>query len=289
MRSTVSVNRSGHGLGIALMAAAMMSIPLVDGIAKLLSSGHSPLFIAWARYAVASLIVLPAAVALHGVGFLPSERRMSHVLRAVFLVTAMTLYFLSIATVPLATAVSAYFVGPVVAVVLAVVTLGERMTPMKTASLTMGFAGSILVVRPGSEIEPGVLLALGAGIFFAFYLIATRTASEASDPVKTLAFQCLVGTALMTPQAVFTWSIPGWNDLWLFVCLGSLSAISHFLSIAAFRFADASTLSPLVYLELIGSALFGYLMFGETLDAGTIAGAGLIAIAGLLLLRQQAD
>lgn len=287
MASPALADQSRPALGIALMAVAMLSIPLVDGIAKYLSADHSPLFIAWARYVVASAAVLPVAAIGYKGGVFPTERRGSHVLRTIFLVTAMTLYFLSIATAPLATAVSAYFVGPVIAVTLAAIILKERLTPTKIASLVLGFIGAIVILRPGPNIEPGILLALGAGLFFALYLITTRQASQVSDPVKTLAFQCAVGTLLLTPQAVLTWSTPGWDTLIFFAALGVLSAMSHFLSIAAFRFADASTLSPLVYLELIGSAAVGYFAFSDVPRGATIAGATLIVAAGLLLLRRR--
>ena len=129
-------------------------------------------------------------------------------------------------------------------------------------------------------LEPGILLALGSGIFFAFYLIATRQAAQVSDPVKTLAFQCVVGALLLTPQAVAAWSTPALSDVLLFAALGALSAVSHLLSIAAFRHADASTLAPLVYLELIGAALVGYFAFGDIPGAMTLAGAALIVAAG---------
>jgi drug/metabolite transporter (DMT)-like permease len=98
-----------------LMTRAMLSIPFVDGLAKYLSVTYSPFFISWVRYAAACLIVLPYAVAIHGLRIIPAERPASHLFRTVFLVTAMTLYFLSIARIPLATAVSAYFVGPIIA------------------------------------------------------------------------------------------------------------------------------------------------------------------------------
>jgi drug/metabolite transporter (DMT)-like permease len=241
----------------------------------------------WARYAVASLIVLPLAGVVHRSALLPAEQRTSHVLRTVFLITAMTCYFLSIARVPLATAVSAYFVGPILAVVLSVIVLKERMTIRKALSLGLGFFGSIIILQPGARIDPGILLALAAGFFFALYLIATRQASQASDPVKTLAFQCLVGTVLLTPQAVLTWSTPEPKNLLFFAALGLLSAISHFLSIAAFRFADASTLAPLVYVELIGAAFIGYLAFDEIPTGSTVVGAGFIVGAGLILLERD--
>jgi len=135
--------------------------------------------------------------------------------------------------------------------------------------------------------DPGILLALGAGVIFAFYLIATRQAAQASDPVKTLAFQCVVGTVLLTPQAVVSWSAPAWNDLLFFAGLGLFSAISHILSIVAFRLADASTLAPLVYVELIGAALIGYVAFDEIPGTPTVVGAGFITAAGLILLQRQ--
>lgn len=269
------------------MTLAMLSIPVVDGLAKYLSVEYSPLFLGWARYAVASLIVLPFAAAIHGRRLFPSEQRLSHVLRTVFLVTAMTFYFLSVARIPLATAISAYFVGPIVAVVLSLLVLKERLTIYKALSLGLGFAGSVVILRPGGSLEPGILLALGAGVFFALYLLATRRAARDSDPVKTLAFQCIAGMLLLTPQAMATWSVPAWNDLLFFAGLGLFSAIGHILSIIAFRFADASTLAPLVYVELIGSALIGFIVFDEIPGAYTVIGAGFIVAAGLILLQRQ--
>ena len=273
--------------GVMLMTLAMLSIPLVDGLAKHLSADYSPLFIGWARYAVASSIVVPISAALHRRFVFPTERLSSHVLRTVFLVAAMTLYFLAIARIPLATAASAFFVGPIVAVVLSVVMLGERMTITKAIALALGAVGSVVILRPGGSTDPGIVLAFASGILFAFYLIATRHAAQASAPLPTLAFQCAVGAALLTPQAVATWRLPAASDLWLFAGLGAFSALSHILSIAAFRFSDASTLAPLVYIELIGAALIGYFAFGEVPQASTVFGAMLIVAAGLVLVQQD--
>ena len=282
-----SAGRSHPATGIMLMTLAMLAIPLVDGLAKHLSVGYSPLFISWARYAAACLIVVPLAAALHGARLFPAERRASHVLRTVFLITAMTLYFLSIARIPLATAISTFFVAPIIAVVLSVTVLKERMTGRKALGLILGFTGSIIILKPGGSVDWGMLLALGSGVFFAFYLISTRHAAQASDPLKTLAFQCVVGTILLTPQAALSWSLPAWSDLLFFAGLGLFSAISHMLSIAAFRFADASTLAPLTYLELIGAAVIGYLAFGEVPGPPTVFGAAFIVAAGLVLLQRQ--
>ena len=273
--------------GILLMAVAMLMIPSVDGLAKALSASHSPLFISWARYAVACLVVLPIAIARDGVAFLPRRQRGTHLLRTIFLVSSMTCYFLAIVHIPLATAISAFFIGPIIAMVLAVVFLREPLTRQKLISLALGVVGALIIVRPqGGPINPGLLLALAAGAFFALYMIATRLASQQSDPIRTLAFQCLVGTLILTPQAAWTWSWPAASEIWLFAALGICSAVSHLLSITAFRYAQASLLAPLVYLELLGASVIGYLAFDEVPDAAVWVGAGLIILAGILLLRR---
>jgi drug/metabolite transporter (DMT)-like permease len=269
------------------MVIAMLSIPLVDGTAKYLSVGYSPLFIGWARYAVAALIVLPIAAWRNGAKVFPAERLGSHLLRTLFLVISMTLYFLALARIPLATAISVFFIGPIAAVLLALLILKERFTWAKGVSLALGFIGAIVILRPGPEINPGLLLAFAAGLCFALYLIATRSAAQQSDPVKTLAFQCVIGTLLLTPQAAATWTAPHWGDLAFFLGLGFFSAFSHLLSITAFRHAEASILSPLIYLELLGATVIGYFAFGEIPDLFTIIGAGLIIAAGLVLIRSR--
>jgi drug/metabolite transporter (DMT)-like permease len=274
--------------GILLMTCAMLSIPIVDGLAKYLSSSYSPLFLGWARYAVAALIVLPIAALRSGSGrVFPREGLVSHVLRTLFLVISMTLYFLAVARIPLATAISAFFIGPIAAVVLSVFVLKERITWLKIASLALGFIGALVILRPGTQINPGIVLAFGAGLCFSIYLVVTRLAAQRSDPVSTLAFQCVVGALLLTPQAIATWAMPQWSDFGFFIALGMISAFSHLLSIAAFRFAEASILAPLVYLELVGATLIGFYAFGDLPDVHTAVGAGLIIAAGLILLKRQ--
>jgi drug/metabolite transporter (DMT)-like permease len=284
--TSASHDSSQQATGIGLMVVAMLFIPSVDGLAKYLSAGYSPLFIGFARYAVAGLIVLPIVFWRNGRDIFPAERRFSHLLRTLFLVISMTLYFLALARIPLATAISVFFIGPIAAVVLSFFILKERMTWPKLVSVTLGFIGALIILRPGPEINPGLILAFAAGLAFACYLIATRSAAQQSDPVKTLAFQCAIGTVLLTPQAVATWSMPQMSDLPFFLALGFFSAFSHVLSIAAFRFAEASLLSPLVYLELLGATLIGYFAFGEIPDIFTIIGAMLIIAAGLVLLHR---
>ena len=273
--------------GIVLMIVGVLTVQLVDGLAKHLSATYSPLFISSARYAMASLIVLPIAFAMHGRKIFPTEQIGANVLRTVFIIGAMTFYFLAIARIPLATAISAYFVAPIIAVILSMLILKERMTVRKSIALVLGFAGSMVILQPGGTIEPGILLALGSGVFFACYMIASRRAAQGSEVIKMLAFQCVVGTLLLVPQGIVFWQTPALADLPLFFLIGVLSTVSHMLTIYAFRLADASTLAPLIYVEMLGAALIGYLFFGDIPGLTTIFGAVLIVIGGLALLQRR--
>jgi len=275
---------SGILLGAVLMAVAMLTIPFIDGGAKHLSADMSPLFVSWARYAAATLIVLPIAFYKFRFALLPRTHLKAHFLRTVFLVTAMTCYFVAIAHIPMATALSAYFIGPVIATFLAVVLLGEKLSIRKIASLLMGFAGVLVILRPGGEIEPGILFAMASGMFFAFYIIATKQAASSSDPLKTLTFQCLVGAILLLPQAIWTWASPSPDQLLLLLGMGVLSTFAHLLSIMAFQYADASILAPLVYVEMVGTTAVGLIFFNEFPEPLVWLGSAIIISSGLLLV-----
>lgn len=275
--------------GIVCMIVAMMLIPMVDATAKWLSATHSPWFLGWVRYAGASLFVLPIALRVHGTAMLPSRNLPFHGLRTLFLVIAMTLYFLAISQIPLSTAVAAYFIGPVLAVAIACSFLKEPLNWSKATSIILGFGGAIVVLNPAGAVDAGVVLALGSGAFFALYLVSTRRAAQEDAELKALVFQCLVGTVLLTPQAIVHWSWPSLPELGLFLFMGLISAISHFFTISAFKYAEASVLAPFVYVELISAVCLGFFLFGEIPGLMTILGGGMIVFAGLLLIaRRQA-
>jgi drug/metabolite transporter (DMT)-like permease len=275
---------AGSGLGIALMVASMVVIPLVDATAKYLTAEHSPLFVTWARFAASCLFVVPWAIACFGGGGLLAREGLGiQGLRTLFLAGAMTLFYFAVPHVPLATALGGYFVGPVVASVLAVPVLGERMTAHKTTAVALGFSGALLIVRPGVSAEIGTLFALASGVCFGCYLIVTRTATQTSSPLVILAFQSVFGTLLLTPLAIPAWSWPSTDAIVLIVMMGGLSALSHVLLINAFRLVEASTLAPLVYFELLTAATVGFIVFSEFPEALTWAGIALIVASGLLI------
>ncbi|MEL7150295.1 MAG: DMT family transporter [Pseudomonadota bacterium] len=273
------------GVGVILMAVASLSVSIVDGTAKVLAQEHSPYLIAWVRYAVAFLVVLPFALARFGLRVFPRRNLFMHALRTVFLVSAMTFFFVSLQTTELANAIVAFFVGPVIALFLAVLLLGETLNRANLASLICGFVGVAIAIRPTESPTMGTVLALAAGVCLAFYLVATRVTGRQSDPLRTLVFQCGFGALLLLPLAFPYFRLPAPDQAGLFLLLGCVSAVVHLMVIRAFQLAPATTLAPLVYLELIGASLVGFAVFGDIPDRDTVVGAVLITLSGLLAWR----
>jgi drug/metabolite transporter (DMT)-like permease len=269
--------------GTALMAAASLLIPMGDGIAKALITNHSPFFIAWARYAAASLIVVAVTLVWHRTSLSLPTSFGSNALRTALIVGAMTAFYFAIADIPLATAFGGYFLGPVIAAILSARMLSERITVSRLAAAISGLAGAYLIIRPGADLQLGSLLALLTGALFAGYLVATRVTVSTTSPMEALRFQCIFGALLLTPAAAFSWSRLSVEEWLLIALMGTISAACHFMVIAAFRHAEAIVLSPLVYLELVTAVVLGYVFFSELPDALAWMGIVLIVIAGLII------
>lgn len=285
--STLRVGGTALVTGIALMTVASLALPLVDGIAKLLTETYSPFLVAWARYAAATLLVLPLALA-RGVDVRAVKDAMgSNWLRALLAVGAMTCFFWAISEIPLATALGGYFIGPVIAAVLAARLLGEAITARRIAAVMAGLAGAILIVRPGGEFQLGAILAIASGVLFGWYLVATRAMGSTTPALTALLAQCGLGAFLLTPFAVLHWSWPTGEALALILAMGALSTFCHFLVIVAFRYADTAVLSPLVYLELVTATFFGWLAFAELPSASAFAGIALIVAGGVSVLSAE--
>lgn len=274
--------------GILLMSLSMFVLPAVDGFAKHLSTAYSPLMIAWVANVFAVMVIVPIAVRQHGRAFVPPTHKGWHLLRVAFLMMAGTFYYLAIARLPLATAITVYFINPVVAAVLSVLFLGERMTLAKLASLALGITGAMIILQPGGETDIGLIYALASGVAFACFMVTTRKVAGTASPYQTMAFQFLAALVVLAPQTALNWMTPKLSDLWMFAAMAMFSLACHMLSILAFRRAEASTLAPLTYIELLGSVAIGYVFFGDLPGGLVILGAALIVGAGVILLPRRA-
>ena len=269
--------------------AAMCLIVTGDTAAKVMTqTGVAPSFIAWSRFAIAALVLLPfSGLRRDEVAALFDWRVL---LRAGLIAAAISSILTALRTEPIANVFGAFFIGPVVAYVLSVLLLGEKVTRTRSLLLALGFAGVMLVVRPGfgtgGVIGTGMGFALLAGCCYGGYLTATRWLAGRFRPRFLLISQLIVGAVVLMPTGVQ--SLPGSVDPVLagLVALSALaSAAGNYLLVGVNRTTPATRIVPLVYTQLIAATVAGVLVFGTWPDPLSLIGLLVILLSGLASLR----
>ena len=264
------------------MVGAMMVVPFMDALAKLLSSRYPVLQLVWARFFFHFLLVLPIALWRHGGGVLAAPAPTLQVGRGLCLMGATICFFGAIRTIPLADAIALIFFDAVIIVILSAVLLHERVPPGRLVASVIGLSGVLLIVQPGfGNFQWASLLALAAAFFFALYFLSTRYLSGNTPPLVMLAWQGVGGFVVMSALVPLVWVSPTPADLAMMGALGIIGASGHLLLIRAFEYAEASLLAPFLYTEIIMQVLLGYWLFGDIPNRWAVAGIALIIGVGV--------
>lgn len=273
-----------------MVFTAVTSVVIGDTAGKVLTGrGVEPFFIAWSRFLIAGLILLP----LSGLAWreLPDFRDWRVVLRAVFIAGGICCIMTALRTEPLANVFGAFFIGPVVSYVLAIVFLKEKPSRNRSLFLALGFVGVMLVVKPGFGATAGMAFALTGGTFYGAYLTMTRTVAGAYRPRFLLISQLVIGSVILAPLGLSV-EFPAFEaSLWALILVSALgSAFGNFLLVVASKTAEASLIAPLVYTQLISATVLGVIVFNEWPDGIALLGLALIAVSGLgsLLVQHSA-
>ncbi|MDZ7749936.1 MAG: DMT family transporter [Halofilum sp. (in: g-proteobacteria)] len=267
--------------GIAWMALGVSTLPLMDAIAKYLSAEYHVLHVTWARYGFHLLLLL----ALLAWRLRPAELVPRHpglqVLRSGFLLGTTLCYFGAISYLPLANVLALAFIGPIVSTALAPVFLGEHVGRRRWTAVLVGFLGALIVIRPGFGVfHPASLLALGAGLFYGAYQVATRRLSGSGRPLVTLLYTAVLGVAVLTLALPWVWTTPDTAAWAWMAAMGLFGALAHFFIIHAFEHASAPVLAPVSYVEIVAAAAIGWIVFGDFPDYWTWLGVGVIIVSG---------
>ncbi|MEM7377339.1 MAG: DMT family transporter [Pseudomonadota bacterium] len=274
--------------GIVLMSVAMLLLPGIDAIAKLLAERVPVVQIVWARFAFQSLF-FALALALWGqVGSARPIQLSRQLARGALIALATVLFFSALPHLPLADAIALFFVEPLLLTLLAAVLLGEAIGWRRLAAVAVGFGSALLIIQPSfARVGSAALLPVAAAAAFAFYLILTRSLSAVVSPLAMQFYAGVAGVTVMTVVLVLgafgsvadwqpVW--PAWTDwLWL-ALLGAIASVGHFMVVLAFARAPAATLAPFQYLEIITATVLGYSVFGD-LPSG-LAVVGMIGVIG---------
>lgn len=292
--SQLSEHKKDHQQnGLWIMILAMLLIPSVDVLAKLLSKDMAPVQISFLRVALQAVFLV---VAIRGLPrLIHSTSLTGKLLMASFLVnTAVTCMVWSLVTMPVANAVALFFIEPLLVMLLSSFLLNEKSTPVKYLLAMIGLAGAMVVIRPNWQLYGwSSVLPMLAALFYALYLITVRTVRTQLPTSEMQAYISLVGILIMgavlivgqtTEIEVLQWSSIQSAHWHLLVMLGFFSALTHWLISTAFSLSKATTLAPLRYLEIISATALGYIIFDDYPDLLTWVGTAIILGSGLCLV-----
>ena len=275
--------------GIAFMVAACAVVSLNDATVKWLST----------ELPVGEIVCLRAAVAMSlGIVFAWRERgrvsfRVSsprlQVLRGLLAAGGMFLFVAGLRHLPLADAVAILFAAPLFSFVLAIILLGEGLSARRVLAALVGFAGIVVMARPGTPHFTWVLLLpLGGALCGGLREVITRHLSHRDASSSTY----LAGTAVVVLASLssiaFGWELPNTEQLLLLALAGVLVGFAEYFMIEAYRNAEVTLVAPFVYTSMVWASLFGFLIFGAVPAPAVVAGAALIIASGLYLFRAEA-
>ena len=272
----------GTALGVAMMLATQIVMPVNDALAKYLVMALPALQVAWARFFFNALLMVPLALWRHGPeAMLPASLPLQ-IVRGLVILAANIAFVFGVRHVPLADALAIVFIAPLAVTALSARFLGEKIRLGHWLAVLIGFIGAIVIIRPGATaIGAWGLLPLTAGLLFAVYLVLTRKLVITTPPAVTQALTALVAATLLTAVVPFVWVDPTPGQLGLMLAVGLLSTCGHLLMTTAHVHAEASTLAPLTYLALVTATILGFLIFDDLPDRWTLIGACVVTISGL--------
>jgi len=266
------------------MVCAMTLLPFMDSLSKYLVADYSSWQITWARNAVHALVLLPFALTYYGLKSLTPAHLKLQLLRGICFGVATACYVFSMRFMPLADAVALIFLFPFLVVAASPIFLGERIGVYRWIAVATGFSGILLVVRPGfAELNPGIPFSLVAAVLTAGYIISTRKLAGTSPTLVMLMFPALVSAVLLSVALPFHWITPDLKAASIMVVIGFIGAIVHCLIILAYRYAEASQIVSLAYLQVVVTILLGYLFFGEVPELFTWLGIALVVASGVFI------
>lgn len=277
--------------GVGLIVAATLLFAGADVLGKSLVATYSVALVMAMRYGVNVSLLGAALGPSQGAALWRTHRTFWVVVRGLCLAAASLTMGLALRVMPVGETVAIVYLAPILVMLLAGVVLGERVPLAGWIGAVVGFAGVLVIVRPGTGLDPwGVSLCLvNAGLGTGYHLLTKvlgRTETMTAMLFHTALAGAVVFWGLVAVGGVQVW--PGWTDLALMGLLGALATVGHFLFTAAYREAPASLLAPVNYLHLVWAALLGAVVFGHIPDAVTLVGMAMVAGAGVAVaLRAQ--
>lgn len=277
-------------LAIALRLFAAVALTIMFAIVKLVDARGVSLFESlFYRQALALPLVLAWVAAGPGFASVRTKRVGAHLFRAALGMAGMALNFLTFLLLPLAEATVILFTTPIFATILSALVLKEPVGPYRWGAVALGFAGVLIVVRPGGATLPieGVIIGLCAATVVSAISITLRQIGRTESATTTVFWFTVSSSVAMGVLMPF---LGRWHDATSFallLALGLVGGLAQLALTASLRLAPVSVVLPMDYSNLIWATLTGWLVFATLPGVGLWFGAPLIIASGLMIVYRE--
>jgi drug/metabolite transporter (DMT)-like permease len=268
--------------GIALVIAASACFSALDTVTKFISLSVPLLMALWFRYAFQAVATTVVVLPVRGMSVLRTLHPKFQVLRGMLLLASSLFAFASLKYMPVGEFTAIVMIAPLAITVLAATVLKEKVSAMRWVLVAGGFAGTLVIIRPGGEaFNWASLLPLGLVASNSWFQVLTSRLARTEDPVTMHLYTGWVGTLIASLALPFVWTnLPHW---WLWADLlfmGLMGTVGHFMLILAYQRAPAGTLTPYLYAQIAFAMVGGWLVFSHVPDGWSMIGIVMIAICG---------
>ena len=238
------------------------------------------------RSVLGFVLLYPLIYRNGGFAALKTRRLRLHVARNLIHYAAQLGWFFSLTLIPISQVVAIEFTMPIWTAILAASFLGERLNLRKITAILLGIIGVIIIVRPATgEVNPGQLIALAAAVGFGISMALVKSLTRTESALAVIFWMLVVQSAAGLLPSLYVWTWPSalvWG--WI-VVIAVCGTFSHYCLASAMRYADATIVVPMDFLRVPLTAMVGWLVYAERLDAFTVLGATLILSGNLVNLK----
>ena len=279
---------SAPGRAILCMLLGVAVLTANDALLKWMTGGYHVGQIMFCR---GLFVFIPLALLIWrggGLRSLHTDNPTGHLIRALLVILGTFLFVSGLKHLPLTDAIAIAFAGPLFIAALAPPLLGEYVGWRRWMAVLSGFIGIVIIMRPGGGVfQWAALFPLAASLTGAFRDILTRGMSETETSVALL-FYTSLGVVLASMVILpFVWQPVPFADWGWFAVNGFLIGSAHFLMIETFRYGEAALVAPFKYSGAVWAAIFGYFIWGDIPDLGTVMGVTVVVVAGLYILHRE--
>ena len=286
LRSNTARNRQ---IGIALVTATTLLFAVLDTSAKWLVQTLPVLQVVWLRFVFHTILTTAIFMPSMGPDLFKIKNPSLQFLRGLMLALMTGLNFYALQFLQLAEVGAVQFSVPILIALISAWLLHEKLDAKRWLAICVGFAGVLIIIRPGSHgFHPAIFLSIINAFLYAAFNLMTRRLAGSDHPISTQLVSAAVPSLLLAPMALWQWQMPSdWFTWSVIVLTGLAGGLGHTATALAHRYATAAVLGPFLYQQIIYMTLGGWLVFGQIPDSAVVIGACVVVMSGLYLLWHE--